>query len=125
MTGRLVTRWKFPNAAAAALLLCFCAGEASAQVGFGQPGPPQPTPQKPPPGMETHAAAGADDANKVQTQEPSLPPDPLAIPPSVQKRIGTDTDEDKEIGVGPKVRAPWRLALPHPLPPVAGAHPAR
>src|SRR5690349_23538454 len=53
----------------------------------------QPTSRKrkaAPQGPETHAAPGEDDQQKLQTQEPSLPADPLAIPPVVRRRIGTE-----------------------------------
>lgn len=61
--------------------------------GFG--GPPQQ--QKAPPkqeGPETHAASGADEAPKLPTQDATLPEDPLALPFSVKKRIGSDYDAD-------------------------------
>lgn len=75
--------------------------------GGGQPGPPGgppgAQPGKPPPGGETHAAPGSDDDDgKLQTQEPSLPQDPLAIPPAAQDVIGTDFGRDFEAGRGTK-----------------------
>ena len=82
-------------AVAAALLATSIGVPAGAQVGFGQPGPPQPTQAQPPPGMETHAASGADDPQKLQTQEPSLPVDPLYIPPAAKKKLGTDSGYDE------------------------------
>lgn len=69
----------------------FPGGPGGPGGGFG--GPPQG--QSPPPkqeGPETHAASGADETNKLQTSEPSLPEDPLALPQSAAKRIGTDFD---------------------------------
>lgn len=84
--------------AVATAIFAFSIGApAGAQVGFGTPGagPPPGQQQQPPPGMETHAASGADDAQKLQTQEPSLPPDPLYIPPSARKKIGTDSGLDE------------------------------
>jgi len=93
-------------AIAVLLALCAVALPAYAQVGFGTPGagPPAQSAPKPPPGMETHAAPGAEDNQpKLPTAEPTLPPDPLAIPPTVRKRIGTDADQDVETGLGTKM----------------------
>jgi len=78
--------------------------------GIGQPGggfgTPSPTKAKPgakaAPGAETHAASSAEATQQLQTQEPSLPQDPLAIPKGAEKRIGTDADPDVEKGLGTK-----------------------
>lgn len=84
---------------------------ASAQVGFGQPGgaptPPASKPQKPPPGTpETHAAPSADES-PIQTQEPTLPTDPLQIPPVVKKRIGTNDIGEWEVGRAEEIKRTW------------------
>jgi hypothetical protein len=89
------------------------AGEARAQVGGfpGGPGgmggmsPPSGPPSgggrgrskpKPPPGTpETHAASGAEETPNLQTQEPSLPQEPLEVPEQVQKRIGSSAEGEE------------------------------
>jgi hypothetical protein len=93
-------------------------GVALAQMGFGRPGggggmqpggfggpSPGSSKKKPqvPPGQETHAAPNADELQKLQTQEPSIPPNPLLIPPTVGKRIGTDFQAEPETGVGTRI----------------------
>jgi hypothetical protein len=89
-------------------------GVASAQ-GFGGPGaggfpPPAPAPQAPqkkPAGPETHAAPGADE-EQAPKQEATLPEDPLAIPPEVKKRIGSDdVPDDSPKGRGQKTERDW------------------
>jgi hypothetical protein len=84
------------------------AGSAFAQ-GFGgqpmgRPPNPPPTPKKPNPNEpQTHAASGAsDDTMRLGGSEPSLPQNPLEIPPEVKKQIGTDADRDGETGRGPR-----------------------
>jgi hypothetical protein len=53
---------------------------------------------------ETHAASGADEEDRLQTQEPTIPSEPLAVPPEVRKRIGTESDPDRvEKGKGPEI----------------------
>jgi len=83
----------------AALLV---AGPASAQFGpsMGGPPPQQGQPKKDPNAPETHAAPGADNdaIPKNTTSEPTLPADPLAIPDSVRKRIGSSHDPDIDKG---------------------------
>lgn len=105
-TGRTGRAARLHAALAFAIALAAPAA-ASAQVGFGQPAPGPPATQKaPPPNMpETHAASGADEEDRLQTQEATIPQDPLAIPPAVQKRIGTDVDPDSvEKGRGLEVK---------------------
>jgi hypothetical protein len=46
----------------------------------------------PPP--ETHAASGAEGAGSLETQEPTLPEDPLALPAPLRRRIGTNADPE-------------------------------
>ena len=78
------------------------AGPAAAQFGLGQPGlggggqKKKPTPQKGPDGEEQHAATSVDDPSKTTGSEPTLPPDPLEVPPSIKDKIGTDVDPDSE-----------------------------
>jgi hypothetical protein len=75
---------------------------AHAQLGLGGPGGPGigatppggQSPPKQPAGPETHAASGADDSNKIPTQEPTLPEDPLTLPKGSKARIGTDFDPE-------------------------------
>lgn len=86
----------------------FASRPAAAQLGLpGAPGP-KPTqagPQQP----QTHAASGAgDDAiPKVTGAEPSLPADPLAVPPEVASKIGTDSSHEVETGKGPFTVRRW------------------
>lgn len=48
---------------------------------------------------ELHAAPGASDEELGSGSEPTLPPDPLAVPAAVDETIGTDTDfEEQELG---------------------------
>lgn len=82
---------------------------SSAAAQFGPPpmAPPQSAPKKDPNAPETHAASGAsDDAiPKTTTSEPRLPEDPLALPPSLKKRIGSTSERpgDREQGTeGPR-----------------------
>jgi len=71
------------------------ASSAWAQVGMpgGVGGPPpgggNSKPKAQPDQPETHAASGAEEASPLQTQEPSLPPDPLDIPANVASQIGS------------------------------------
>jgi hypothetical protein len=79
-------------------------GPALAQVGrggmgggMGGPGMSPPPrgrskPKPPPDQPQTHAAAGAEDAPPMQTQEPTLPQDPLEIPPEIARQIGSSDD---------------------------------
>ncbi len=69
--------------------------------GFGpSPGGGQSAPKKAPqapPGMpETHAASGGDDSLNAPGNEPTLPPDPLAIKKSAYQRIGSDLSPELE-----------------------------
>lgn len=122
MTGPApVARVKHETAAAlAALAILLGATRAAAQAGFGQPGggftqpggqlggstsgkPAKKAPaKKVPESEETHAATTGDGNAAIQTQEPTLPQDPLALPPDVEKRIGTSYDKDDEHGRGTK-----------------------
>jgi hypothetical protein len=81
--------------------------------GLGQPGmgPPmgggagRQAPKKPvqdPNAPQSHAASGAsDDTMRLGGSEPSLPQNPLEIPPEVKKEIGTDAEREREVGRGP------------------------
>ncbi len=71
---------------------------AHAQFGFNQPPGGSQKPAKPANQPETHAATGVDENQKLQTQEATLPTDPLTVPENVLPRIGTDTDPDGETG---------------------------
>jgi len=65
-----------------------------------------PNPNEP----QTHAASGAsDDTMHLGGTEPSLPPNPLEIPPDVKKQIGTDADRERETGHGSRK---YRLVIP-------------
>ncbi|APR78476.1 Hypothetical protein A7982_03823 [Minicystis rosea] len=91
---------------------------AEAQVGFGQPGGGMggpggfsaPTPgsssskKKPAkkPEEETHAASNTEAVQSLQTQEPTLPQNPLEIPKGLKDKIGTDYAKEPELGRGPK-----------------------
>src|SRR5262245_44225218 len=99
------------------------AASASAQVGppgggmgpppsVGRPpgggmGTPSPTKGKPgvkaAPGQETHAASNDEATQSLQTQEPTIPQEPLALPPALRKRIGTNADTDVATGKTDKV----------------------
>jgi len=98
-----------------ALVLAFllCAPLAQAQMmgpgmgpGMGpmmQPsmGGPSPRSQPPPSSKDpvTHAAPGAPgEESRLSDTEPSLPVDPLAVPPEVKAKIGSDADPDGEKG---------------------------
>jgi hypothetical protein len=103
------------TAAAAALTLA-TPGAALAQLGMGpgmggmggmgspgmmSPGMGgKPAPKTQPQGPVTHAAPGADDAQKLPTTEAQLPQDPLAIPASIEGKIGTDAERDLVGGQG-------------------------
>jgi hypothetical protein len=91
---------------------------AYAQLGLGQPGGGPGGFGAPPPGgggggkkkaaaaptkpgeEAPHAAPNADDIARLTTQEPSLPVDPNAIPPSLEKRIGSDDTYEADVGRG-------------------------
>jgi hypothetical protein len=76
--------------------------------GLGTPSPSKSKPaSKAPLGMETHAASNTEATQSLQTQEPTLPEDPLALPPALQKRIGTSADKEVEKGLGPKTERDW------------------
>ena len=90
-------------------------GTAWAQSGFGQPGGispggfggPAPSggkgkkpAKKVPEGEESHAASNVEAVQSLQTQEPTLPQNPLEIPPSLKDRIGTSFSRDLEVGRG-------------------------
>lgn len=97
-----LTAWE-PSARAQVGPGGFSPGGASGPGGFGTPSPTKARPgAKAAPGQETHAASNAEANQSLQTQEPTLPQDPLAISPQVKKRIGTDVDADVETGRGPK-----------------------
>lgn len=51
---------------------------------------------------ETHAATNAEAVQALQTQEPSLPQNPLELPKGAKQRIGSDYQIDPELGRGPK-----------------------
>ncbi|WP_437283862.1 hypothetical protein [Sorangium sp. So ce406] len=95
---------------AAALAVLAAPSVAAAQVGFGQPGmgpPPTSSPQQPPPGTpETHAAPTSEES-PIQTQEPTLPEDPLAVPPSAKKQIGTNDPGEWERGRAEEIQRDW------------------
>ncbi|WP_437668731.1 hypothetical protein [Sorangium sp. So ce131] len=82
---------------------------AAAQIGFGQPGAgPPPTSSSPPPGTpETHAAPTTTGESPIQTQEPTLPQDPLAVPPAVKKQIGTNDPGEWEVGRAEEIQRDW------------------
>jgi hypothetical protein len=87
-----------PLAAAALALLASLAPGAARAQGFGAPPSAPPAASKPPPGTpETHAAPGGDEASPIQTQEPTLPAEPLAIPPQAEGKIRADADRDLAI----------------------------
>ncbi|MFT3770767.1 MAG: hypothetical protein QM820_35535 [Minicystis sp.] len=115
--GRGPGRWSRGAAFAALLALSLLPRLAEAQVGFGQPGggmspggfggpaPGSGSKKKAPakkPEEETHAASNAEAVQSLQTQEPSLPQNPLEIPKSLKDKIGTDFQKDPELGRGPK-----------------------
>jgi hypothetical protein len=96
-------------AAAALTYVLVAPSIASAQIGFGQPGgaPPAAAPSKPPPGTpETHAAPSAEES-PIQTQEATLPQDPLAVPPAAKKRIGTNELGEWEVGRAEEIKRDW------------------
>ena len=56
----------------------------------------------------THAAPGGESEANLPTQAPSLPEDPLAIPPTVEERIGSDApDESFELGRAQQTTRQW------------------
>lgn len=67
----------------------------------GPPGGKKKAPPKKTPEQETHAASNSEAIQSIQTQEPTLPPDPLEIPQWARSRIGTDFNRDVEKGRGP------------------------
>ncbi len=88
---------------------------AALAQGFGQPGglgppggiggptsSPKKQQKKTPEGEETHAAPTPDSGQNLQTQEPQLPQDPLALPDDVKKRVGSDYVEEPQPGRGTK-----------------------
>ncbi len=67
------------------------------------PGKKKPAPKKPSDEPETHAAPGAGDAVLGSGNEPTLPDDPLTIPPSVAEKIGSNLAlEEQELGRKPE-----------------------
>ncbi len=69
--------------------------------GTGRSGPAKPKKKSNEP--ETHAASGASDEVVSPGAEPTLPAEPLAIPKSVENRIGSDAAlDDPEVGRGPE-----------------------
>lgn len=98
----------------AVLLLCASPGVAWAQFGVGGPpaGPPpsQQSAPKDPNAPEMHAASGTDADERLRTQNPTMPADPLEISPEMKKRIGTNFDYEKlELG---KTALTTRLFIP-------------
>lgn len=101
-------------AQAAAITLLMIPGAAEAQVGFGNPGASPggfigPTSgnsgakkKAKKPEDETHAASNAEAVQSLQTQEPSLPQNPLEIPKELKDKIGSDYAREPELGRGPK-----------------------
>ncbi|HKQ68800.1 MAG TPA: hypothetical protein VJT73_05645, partial [Polyangiaceae bacterium] len=79
--------------------------------GMGGPQPQQPSkPKVDPNAPVTHAASGAsDDAMRLGGSEPTLPVNPLEIPPAIKKQIGSDADPEREQGLGPKT---FRTVIP-------------
>ncbi|HVY44427.1 MAG TPA: hypothetical protein VHB21_01060 [Minicystis sp.] len=101
---------------ACALASLSIAAPAAAQFGLGQPGLGGPgggggkkkPAQKGPNGEETHAATSNDEQSPVQTAEPTLPPDPLEIPPAIRDQIGTEVDSEAlEKGRGKGTERDW------------------
>lgn len=79
---------------------------AQGTPGGGQPpaGGGQPAPGEP----ELHAASTDEESPiQSQTQEPTLPEDPLAVPPSVKRRIGTNDLVEPEVGRGTEYDRDW------------------
>jgi hypothetical protein len=97
------------SAAAALAVLAFCR-PALAQDPYGPgiapmtgvgPGSGQSEPSAPANAPETHAAPGATDPLLPPGDQPGLPEEPLAIPPRVERRIGSDFRLDElELGRG-------------------------
>ena len=70
-------------------------------LGTGAPPPTQSGSPSDPAAPETHAASGSGESMLPPSSEPTLPEDPLAVPKSVEDRIGTDTQlDDLEQGRG-------------------------
>lgn len=88
------------SARGAAAILAIAASLVSTSAvaqfpGMGPPAPQQQTaPKKDPNAPETHAASGSGDDSipKTTTGEPTLPQNPLEIPDSVKKQIGSSAD---------------------------------
>jgi hypothetical protein len=104
-------RWKQRGLCAAALALFLFPRVAEAQLpgmtpgGFGGPTPGGDGGKKKQakkPEEETHAASNAEAVQSLQTQEPSLPQNPLELPKNLKEKIGTDYQRDPELGKGPK-----------------------
>jgi len=71
----------------------------------GRPKQQQPNPAEP----QSHAASGAEEAQPLQTQEPSLPQDPLAVPPAVAKQLGSSADPEAVAPLDPVDRRYYGL----------------
>jgi hypothetical protein len=95
-----------------ALWLAHGVAHAQRPGDFPRLSPPQSKPAQPPPPSNapvTHAASGASDDTLKQLggAEATLPPNPLAIPPEVKDKIGSDADKDREKGRAPKTTRLW------------------
>jgi hypothetical protein len=98
-------------AALLAFLLLPTAAEAQLPFGGGSPGgfsgptggsgKKKAAPKKPE--EETHAASNTEAVQALQTQEPSLPQNPLELPKNLKDKIGTDAVREPELGKGPTV----------------------
>lgn len=69
----------------------FALGQTGMMPG-GMGGPPPSSSSKPkaqPDQPETHAASGSDEASPIQTQEPTLPQNPLEVPQAIAAQIGS------------------------------------
>ena len=64
---------------------------------------------------ETHAASNIEATQSLQTQEPSLPQNPLELPKGAKDRIGTDFSRDLEKGRGEQTRRSLLGLVPLPL----------
>jgi hypothetical protein len=94
--------------------VAYAQGFGGPGMGPGMGGPPAgQAPKKPAPNPnepQTHAASGAsDDTMRLGGTEPTLPQNPLEIPPEVRSQIGTDAERERETGRGPRK---YRLVIP-------------
>jgi hypothetical protein len=88
------------------------ASSASAQTGMppgGAMGPPPSgnakKPKAQPDQPETHAASGADEVSPLQTQEPTLPQEPLDVPAAVAAQIGSSAAVSGAASLGEMISA--------------------